>query len=250
MEVTRLYPAVPGGLPRVTPKGGAVIAGQFIPEGVSTMLKRTSYFWVLLSLRLIDCRWGTNMVNSPRPSFIRRALWIQAREVVGSRCRRAVKESPCLFSWSTYVCRQEVSHVWSVKKNYFWALILTLAAVVWLWWKWRWLWHTCTDVLRWHWLIRRRLCLWFNNLSWSQVSVLNFVGKLYLASCLPNLFLTYYSESLQLNVYLHSRDHWTQIWRRPKVSPCEGNNFTLHKLVIVYSSSHYLMAFIIILYTL
>ncbi|KAI9282074.1 cytochrome P450 [Umbelopsis sp. AD052] len=33
MEVTRLYPAVPGGLPRVTPKGGAVIARQFIPEG-------------------------------------------------------------------------------------------------------------------------------------------------------------------------------------------------------------------------
>ncbi|KAH8550522.1 cytochrome P450 [Umbelopsis sp. PMI_123] len=33
MEVTRLYPAVPGGLPRVTPKGGEVIAGQFIPEG-------------------------------------------------------------------------------------------------------------------------------------------------------------------------------------------------------------------------
>jgi hypothetical protein len=38
MEVTRLYPAVPGGLPRVTPKGGAIIAGQFIPEGVSTTL--------------------------------------------------------------------------------------------------------------------------------------------------------------------------------------------------------------------
>jgi cytochrome P450 len=35
MEATRLYPAVPGGLPRVTPKGGEVIAGQFIPEGVS-----------------------------------------------------------------------------------------------------------------------------------------------------------------------------------------------------------------------
>ncbi|KAH8550520.1 cytochrome P450 [Umbelopsis sp. PMI_123] len=33
MEATRLYPAVPGGLPRVTPKGGEVIAGQFIPEG-------------------------------------------------------------------------------------------------------------------------------------------------------------------------------------------------------------------------
>jgi cytochrome P450 len=34
MEATRLYPAVPGGLPRVTPKGGDVIGGQFIPEGV------------------------------------------------------------------------------------------------------------------------------------------------------------------------------------------------------------------------
>lgn len=42
MEVTRLYPAVPGGLPRVTPKGGAVIAGQFIPEGVGATLDQTS----------------------------------------------------------------------------------------------------------------------------------------------------------------------------------------------------------------
>ncbi|CAO3662610.1 unnamed protein product [Umbelopsis ramanniana] len=33
MEVTRLYPSVPGGLPRVTPKGGEVIGGQFIPGG-------------------------------------------------------------------------------------------------------------------------------------------------------------------------------------------------------------------------
>ncbi|KAI8584355.1 hypothetical protein K450DRAFT_219433 [Umbelopsis ramanniana AG] len=33
MEATRLYPAVPGGLPRVTPKGGEIIGGQFIPEG-------------------------------------------------------------------------------------------------------------------------------------------------------------------------------------------------------------------------
>jgi hypothetical protein len=35
MEVTRMYPAVPGGLPRVTPKGGEIIAGKFIPGGVS-----------------------------------------------------------------------------------------------------------------------------------------------------------------------------------------------------------------------
>lgn len=38
MEVTRLYPSVPGGLPRVTPKGGEVIGGQFIPGGVGRVV--------------------------------------------------------------------------------------------------------------------------------------------------------------------------------------------------------------------
>ncbi|KAH8550519.1 cytochrome P450 [Umbelopsis sp. PMI_123] len=32
MEVSRMYPAVPGGMPRVVPKGGAIIAGKYIPE--------------------------------------------------------------------------------------------------------------------------------------------------------------------------------------------------------------------------
>ncbi|CAO3662606.1 unnamed protein product [Umbelopsis ramanniana] len=33
MEVSRMYPVIPGGLPRVTPDGGDIIAGQFIPGG-------------------------------------------------------------------------------------------------------------------------------------------------------------------------------------------------------------------------
>ncbi|KAI8584357.1 hypothetical protein K450DRAFT_219447 [Umbelopsis ramanniana AG] len=33
MEVSRMYPAIPGGLPRLTPDGGDIIAGQFIPGG-------------------------------------------------------------------------------------------------------------------------------------------------------------------------------------------------------------------------
>ncbi|KAJ5248736.1 Cytochrome monooxygenase lcsI [Penicillium chermesinum] len=34
-ESLRMYPPVPGLLPRVVPKGGALINGQFVPEGVS-----------------------------------------------------------------------------------------------------------------------------------------------------------------------------------------------------------------------
>lgn len=48
MEVTRLLPAVPGGLPRVTPKGGEIIAGKFIPEGVSDFLLGTMVTQILI----------------------------------------------------------------------------------------------------------------------------------------------------------------------------------------------------------
>lgn len=34
MEVTRMMPVVPVGMPRICPKGGEVIAGKYIPEGV------------------------------------------------------------------------------------------------------------------------------------------------------------------------------------------------------------------------
>lgn len=34
-EGLRVYPPVPIGLPRVVPKGGATIAGRFVPEDVS-----------------------------------------------------------------------------------------------------------------------------------------------------------------------------------------------------------------------
>lgn len=34
-ESLRIYPPAPGTLPRIVPKGGAFIDGEFIPEGVS-----------------------------------------------------------------------------------------------------------------------------------------------------------------------------------------------------------------------
>lgn len=39
-EALRMYPPVPTGLPRVVPKGGASIAGHFIPEDVSRCFQR------------------------------------------------------------------------------------------------------------------------------------------------------------------------------------------------------------------
>jgi len=44
-EALRMYPPVPTGLPRVVPKGGATIAGEFVPEGVSVAPHITVYFW-------------------------------------------------------------------------------------------------------------------------------------------------------------------------------------------------------------
>lgn len=37
-EAMRRYPPIPIGLPRVVPKGGAAIAGHFVPENVSAVL--------------------------------------------------------------------------------------------------------------------------------------------------------------------------------------------------------------------
>lgn len=34
-EALRMYPPVPGGLPRITPPGGSNVSGHFIPENVS-----------------------------------------------------------------------------------------------------------------------------------------------------------------------------------------------------------------------
>lgn len=41
-ESMRLYPAVPNFTPRVTPSGGAVVAGHFVPENVSTSISSPS----------------------------------------------------------------------------------------------------------------------------------------------------------------------------------------------------------------
>lgn len=41
-EALRIYPPAPLGLPRQTPKGGATIAGHYVPEDVSiSQLRRT-----------------------------------------------------------------------------------------------------------------------------------------------------------------------------------------------------------------
>lgn len=42
-EALRSYPPVPFGMPRIVPKGGAAIVGEFIPENVSLELPTASY---------------------------------------------------------------------------------------------------------------------------------------------------------------------------------------------------------------
>jgi len=37
-ETLRIYPPVPIAMPRITPKGGATVAGVFVPEGVGFIL--------------------------------------------------------------------------------------------------------------------------------------------------------------------------------------------------------------------
>lgn len=41
-EALRLYPPVALGLPRIVPTGGAVVAGQFVPQGVSIKYRESS----------------------------------------------------------------------------------------------------------------------------------------------------------------------------------------------------------------
>jgi cytochrome P450 len=41
-EALRIYPPVPIAVPRITPKGGAMIAGALIPEGVGFMSSQST----------------------------------------------------------------------------------------------------------------------------------------------------------------------------------------------------------------
>jgi cytochrome P450 len=50
-ETFRIYPPVPIALPRVTPKGGAWVAGEFVPEGVGLASLHPS---LRLALKLTD----------------------------------------------------------------------------------------------------------------------------------------------------------------------------------------------------
>lgn len=47
-ESMRVYPPVPGGLPRYTAKGGGMIAGEFIPENVCIFFYPTIHLFHLL----------------------------------------------------------------------------------------------------------------------------------------------------------------------------------------------------------
>lgn len=49
-EGLRMYPPVPVGLPRLTPKGGAKICGYYVPEGVCF------YPWAILRLNFLTDR--------------------------------------------------------------------------------------------------------------------------------------------------------------------------------------------------
>lgn len=43
-EAMRRYPPVPGAMPRVVPKGGAHIAGHFVPEGTTVSVAQYPMF--------------------------------------------------------------------------------------------------------------------------------------------------------------------------------------------------------------
>lgn len=106
-----MYPSVPGGLPRVTPKGGEVIGGRFIPEGVGRVFGyKAVYDACKLIICFLDNCWSAIVVNPAWWKCIWRAFWIQAREVASWRYRRVVEAPPSILIWSTYVCRQEVSN--------------------------------------------------------------------------------------------------------------------------------------------
>ena len=57
-EALRMYPPVPNGLPRTVPKGGATVAGHFVPEDVSPWSSCSSFLPFLLPL-LLWRRWLT-----------------------------------------------------------------------------------------------------------------------------------------------------------------------------------------------
>jgi hypothetical protein len=68
-ETMRVYPPVPGDMPRIAPEGGAMVAGHFIPGGVSIVYS-DSHFRELLMYYRRKHQWLGGLLLAQKTTFV------------------------------------------------------------------------------------------------------------------------------------------------------------------------------------
>jgi cytochrome P450 len=76
-ETFRIYPPIPIAMPRVTPKEGCTIAGQYVPGGVSMSNLNLTLYLTLTAM--IDHCWSTHVVCDTQPKTFRRSRRLPPR---------------------------------------------------------------------------------------------------------------------------------------------------------------------------
>lgn len=87
-EALRMYPPVAVGLPRVTPDDGAMVAGHFVPKGVSGQLPiggqwKSTRFMCLDAYLLLDCGWRPSLGCVSFGRILQRPIQLSSRAIFG-----------------------------------------------------------------------------------------------------------------------------------------------------------------------
>jgi cytochrome P450 len=81
-EILRVFPPLPNGPPRIAPEGGEIVAGVYVPEGVSMPF---SYPWSVINNFYLDNRRCPHVVCHSQLQLFPRSRHLQARAVVRPR---------------------------------------------------------------------------------------------------------------------------------------------------------------------
>ncbi|KAE8552784.1 hypothetical protein TMatcc_007829 [Talaromyces marneffei ATCC 18224] len=124
-ESLRIYPPAPGTLPRIVPKGGAFIDGEFIPEGVSVSGAHYSAYHAECYFRDADSFSPDRWLDSRDTRFekdcrgVLQPFSLGLRDCVGRNLAHAeMRLIAAKIIWSFDIVLEESSNGWNIQKSY------------------------------------------------------------------------------------------------------------------------------------